>query len=58
MEYLKEGIATVNVGQRPYEMGKWSVKILKMITDGEIPPVIINTGMTICTQENADTCTK
>jgi ribose transport system substrate-binding protein len=58
IEYLKEGIATVNVGQRPYEMGKWSVKILKLITDGEIPPVIVSTGMTICTQKNADTCTK
>jgi ribose transport system substrate-binding protein len=58
IEYLKEGIATVNVGQRPYEMGKWSVKVLKMLTDGEIPPAIIYTGMTICTQENADTCTE
>jgi ribose transport system substrate-binding protein len=58
IEYLKEGIASVNVGQRPYEMGKWSVKILKILTDGEIPPVIINTGMTICTQKNAHTCTK
>jgi ribose transport system substrate-binding protein len=56
VEYLKEGIATVNVGQRPYEMGKWSVRILKMIADGEIPPVIIYTGMTICTQKNADSC--
>jgi ribose transport system substrate-binding protein len=58
LEYLKEGIATVNVGQRPYEMGKWSVKIFKMITDEEIPPAIIYTGMTICTQKNADTCTQ
>jgi ribose transport system substrate-binding protein len=56
VEYLKEGIATVNVGQRPYEMGKWSVRILKRITDGEIPPVIVNTGMTICSQKNADRC--
>lgn len=58
IEFLKEGIATVNVGQRPYEMGKWSVRILKMLTDGEIPPAIIYTGMTICTQKNADTCTE
>jgi ribose transport system substrate-binding protein len=58
IEYLKEGISTVNVGQRPYEMGKWSMKILKMLTDGEIPPLIIYTGVTICTQKNADTCTK
>jgi ribose transport system substrate-binding protein len=58
IEFLKEGIATVNVGQRPYEMGKWSVRILKMLADGEIPPAIIYTGMTICTQKNADTCTR
>lgn len=58
IEYLKEGISTVNVGQRPYEMGKWSVTILKMITDGETPPLVIYTGITKCTQKTADTCTK
>jgi ribose transport system substrate-binding protein len=58
VEYLKEGIATVNVGQRPYEMGKWSARILKMITDGEIPPAVVSTAMTICTRQNADTCTQ
>jgi ribose transport system substrate-binding protein len=58
IEFLKERIATVNVGQRPYEMGKWSVRILKLLVDGELPPAIIYTGMTICTQNNTNTCTK
>lgn len=58
IEYLKEGISTVNVGQRPYEMGKWSVTILKMITDGQTPPLVIYTGITNCTQKTADTCTE
>jgi ribose transport system substrate-binding protein len=56
LEYLKEGISTVNVGQRPYEMGKWTVKILKLISDGECPPVMVITGLTNCNRENWDTC--
>lgn len=57
LEYLKEGISTVNVGQRPYEMGKQSLLILQKLTNGEAVPVNINTGLTYCTQQNADNCT-
>jgi ribose transport system substrate-binding protein len=56
LQYLKEGISTVNVGQRPYQMGKWVVKILELISDGEIHPAMVITGMTKCTKENWDTC--
>lgn len=57
LEYLKEGISTINVGQRPYEMGEWSVKVLNMLIEGEVVPSVINTGLTYCTQRTVGTCT-
>lgn len=57
LQHLREGISTVNVGQRPYEMGWWAVKVLKLITDGEAYPMVINTGLTFCTKETVETCT-
>jgi ribose transport system substrate-binding protein len=58
LQYLKEGISTVNVGQRPYEMGKWAVRLLELIKDGEISPIVINTGITICNKNNYYSCVK
>lgn len=57
LEYLKEGISTVNVGQKPYEMGAWSVKVLQMLSSGEEVPLVINTGLTFCTKKNVEICT-
>jgi len=57
IQYLKEGLSTVNVGQQPYEMGKWSVSLLKMLTDGQPVPLIIYTGLTHCNAHSADYCT-
>ena len=58
LEYLKEGISTVNVGQRPYDMGKMSIETLIKLSNGEKVPEIIYTGLTYCTKDTADTCTK
>jgi len=58
LEYLKENLSTINVGQRPYEMGRQSLIALKKMTDGEPVPTFINTGLTYCTKKSADTCTK
>lgn len=57
LQHLREGISTVNVGQRPYEMGWWAIKVLKLITDEEAYPMVINTGLTFCTKETVETCT-
>jgi len=57
LQHLREGISTVNVGQRPYEMGWWAIEVLKLITDGEAYPMVINTGLTFCTKETVETCT-
>ncbi|NRA55470.1 MAG: hypothetical protein HRU23_15110 [Gammaproteobacteria bacterium] len=58
LEFLTEGLATLNVGQRPYEMGKRSAIVLKMLTDGEEVPKIINTGLTYCLPQTVKTCTQ
>jgi len=57
LAYLSEGTSTINVGQRPYQMGKWTATMLKMLTDDEVVPMVINTGLTYCTKENANNCT-
>lgn len=35
LEYLRDGISTINVGQRPYEMGQKSAIILKDLLGGK-----------------------
>jgi len=58
LAFLTEGLATLNVGQRPYEMGKRSAMVLKMLTDGQEVPKIINTGLTYCLPQTVNTCTQ
>jgi len=58
LQHLNEGISTVNVGQRPYQMGRWAAKVLNMITNGDIPPAVINTGLTYCNKDTVETCTQ
>ena len=57
LDILKEGLASGNVGQRPFEMGYKTMYFLKDIKDGKAPPKDPTyTGLDICTPKNADTC--
>lgn len=57
LEYLHEGLSSLNVGQRPAEMGKWSLHILDLLTNGHHAPLIINTGLTVCLPDTTNDCT-
>ena len=57
IDALKAGLATGNVGQRPFEMGYKVIYALKDIHDGKAPPADPTyTGLDVCTPKNADTC--
>ncbi len=57
IDLLKEGLATGNVGQRPFEMGYKAMYYLKDIKDGKAPPQDPTyTGLDVCTPKTAATC--
>jgi ribose transport system substrate-binding protein len=57
MDELKAGLATGNVGQRPFEMGYQSMKALYDMAQGKpAPKDPTYTGLDVCTKENVDTC--
>jgi len=57
IDLLKEGLASGNVGQRPFEMGYKAMYFLKDIKDGKAPPKDPSyTGLDVCTPENVATC--
>jgi ribose transport system substrate-binding protein len=57
IEELKLGLATGNVGQRPFEMGYKVMYALKDIKEGKpAPKDPTYTGLDICTPENVATC--
>ena len=59
IDILKEGLASGNVGQRPFEMGYKTMYFLKDIKDGKAAPKDPTfTGLDVCTPKTADTCTK
>ncbi len=58
MALLKEGLGQLNIGQRPYEMGKIAIQTLHKIVKGEPHEKIIHTPLTRCTPENYQTCTQ
>ncbi len=54
IELLKEGLATGNVGQRPFEMG---YKAMYSLKDGKAAPQDPTyTGLDVCTPKTAVTC--
>lgn len=53
---LKEGLSTINIGQRPYEMGVKTFETLWALADKQKVDPIMYTGTTYCTQTNVDTC--
>jgi len=57
IDALKEGMASGNVGQRPFEMGYKAMYFLKDIKDGKAPPADPTyTGLDVCTPDTAATC--
>lgn len=57
IDELKMGLASGNVGQRPFEMGYKVMYALKQIKDGKGDPKDPTyTGLDICTPQNVKTC--
>ncbi len=57
IDLLKEGLASGNVGQRPFEMGYKAMYFLKDIKEGKAPPKDPTyTGLDVCTPKTAATC--
>lgn len=57
IEELKLGLATGNVGQRPFDMGYKVMYALKAIKDGTGGPKDPTyTGLDVCTPQNVNTC--
>jgi ribose transport system substrate-binding protein len=57
IDLLKEGLASGNVGQRPFEMGYKAMYFLKDIKDGKPAPKDPTfTGLDVCTPKTATTC--
>ena len=57
IDLLKEGLASGNVGQRPFEMGYKAMYFLKDIKDGKAAPQDpFYTGLDVCLPKTAATC--
>jgi ribose transport system substrate-binding protein len=57
LEQLAEGYSTVNVGQRPFEMGYKVIYAIKDMKEGKPAPADPTyTGLDTCTKETATTC--
>lgn len=55
MEWVKKGSIQALIGQRPYQMGYKSVRILYDLAHGKKPPAeIIDTGIDVVTKENVE----
>lgn len=53
---LQEGLSKINIGQKPHEMGKQAVNTLYKIINKQAYEKIIYTELTVCTQQNVNTC--
>jgi ribose transport system substrate-binding protein len=57
LDDLRAGLATGNVGQRPFDMGYKVMYALKDMKDGKAPPPDPTyTGLDVCTPKNVETC--
>ena len=57
LDLLKEGLATGNVGQRPFDMGYKVMFALKDMKEGKPAPADPTyTGLDVCTPKNVATC--
>jgi ribose transport system substrate-binding protein len=55
LKLLKEGYATVLIGQRPYAMGVGSIDMLNTLSNGGTVPKITDTGTDVVTKDNVST---
>ena len=56
MQMLEDGLSHAQIGQRPFEMGYRSIKLLRRLVDGEELEDPIYTGLDVCEQSNATSC--
>jgi ribose transport system substrate-binding protein len=56
LDTVRAGFSQVNVGQRPYQMGREAPDVLIKLINGEAVEDPIYTGLDECTKENVDTC--
>ncbi|USD67259.1 substrate-binding domain-containing protein [Vibrio sp. SCSIO 43136] len=59
LEILAQGLSTVNIGQRPFDMGRIGTQVLhQYLKTGQLPEEeFIYLGFHTCYQDNAETCT-
>ena len=56
MAILRDGLSHAQVGQRPFEMGRRAMHLLRELRDGNTVPDPVYTGIDVCLQENASAC--
>jgi ribose transport system substrate-binding protein len=58
LEALEQGLSTVNIGQRPFEMGRYSAELMyNFIVDGKKPEKEVNyLGFYYCTMKDSVDC--
>jgi ribose transport system substrate-binding protein len=56
LDTVRAGYSQVNVGQRPYQMGREAPDYMIKIIKGEKVDNPVYTGLDECTKENVDTC--
>lgn len=52
LEYVRQGYVTALVGQKYYEWGHTSVKMLDQLASGKEVPALVDSGMDIVTKDN------
>jgi len=56
IDYLKEGLSTINVGQGPAEMGVKTLQIILRLADGQSTALAYYTGVNVCRRDNISVC--
>ncbi len=55
IDYIKKGIVTATIVQKPYMMGYKSVQVMLDVLNGKTVDPIIDTGVTVVTKDNVNT---
>lgn len=56
LDYINENLSTVNVGQRPYQIGVEILSTLMILHDGKNVPATTYIPSTLCVIENINSC--
>lgn len=57
IDILRDGLSLGQVGQRPFDMGYYSMRyLLDIVRDGDNPEDPTYTGLDVCTPDNIDDC--